>query len=76
MLSDELRADWVLMDEAKGRLAAELLGLRMIGTLGLLLLGKRMGKVAAVRPLLDTLRANKFYINDRMHRSILAEAGE
>lgn len=76
VLSDELRADWVLMDEAKGRLAAELLGLRMIGTLGLLLLGKRMGKVAAVRPLLDTLRANKFYINDRMHRSILAEAGE
>lgn len=76
VLSDELRADWVLMDEAKGRLAAELLGLRMIGTLGLLLLGKRMGKVTAVRPLLDTLRANKFYINDRMYHSILAEAGE
>lgn len=76
VLSNELSADWVLMDEAKGRLAAELLGLPMIGTLGLLLLGKRMGKIAAVRPLLDTLRVNKFYIGDRMYRSILAEAGE
>lgn len=76
VLANELSADWVLMDEAKGRLAAELLGLPMIGTLGLLLLGKSMGKVTAVRPLLDTLRANKFYISDRMYRSILAEADE
>lgn len=52
VLANELKADWILLDEAKARLAAEFLGLHFIGTIGLLLLAKRMGILAAIRPLI------------------------
>ena len=76
VLAQELAADWVLLDESKARLAAEMLGLRTVGTLGLLLLAKRRGLIEAVRPLLDRLRAEKFYISDRLYENVLQEAGE
>lgn len=76
VLAEELKADWVLLDEAKARLAAQFLGLRYIGTLGLLLLAKRLGKVAELRPVLDELRARQFYIGEEIYRTVLAQAGE
>ncbi len=54
VLAGELAADWILLDEPKARLAAQLLGLKFIGTVGLLLLAKQTGKISAVRPLLDS----------------------
>ncbi|MEA3349613.1 MAG: DUF3368 domain-containing protein [Chloroflexota bacterium] len=76
VLAEELSADWILLDETKARLAADLLGLRYIGTIGLLLLAKRMGKVKMIRPLLDELREKKFYISDRVYQIALRHAGE
>jgi uncharacterized protein len=61
VLAEELDAAWVLLDEPKARLAAELLGLKFIGTLGLLVLGKNSGKLEKLRPLLDDLRAKRFH---------------
>jgi len=75
-LAEELSADWILLDETKARLAANLLGFRYIGTIGLLLLAKRMGKVEMVRPLLDELREEKFYISERVYQLTLGQAGE
>ena len=43
VLARELSADWVLMDERKGRRKLDQLGLRKIGTLGILLKGKELG---------------------------------
>ncbi len=76
VLAEELSADWILLDETKARLAADLLGFRYIGTIGLLLLAKRMGKVEMVRPLLDELREEKFYISERVYQLTLGQAGE
>ncbi|PIW21078.1 MAG: hypothetical protein COW33_00105 [Anaerolineae bacterium CG17_big_fil_post_rev_8_21_14_2_50_57_27] len=75
-MAEELSADWILLDETKARLAANLLGFRYIGTIGLLLLAKRMGKVEMVRPLLDELREEKFYISERVYQLTLGQAGE
>jgi len=75
-LAEELSADWILLDETKARLAANLLGFWYIGTIGLLLLAKRMGKVEMVRPLLDELREEKFYISERVYQLTLGQAGE
>lgn len=76
VLAEELAADWILLDEAKARLAADLLGLQYIGTIGILLLAKRLGKVLEVRSLLDELRMKKFYISDRVYQFALKQAGE
>jgi predicted nucleic acid-binding protein len=76
VLAEEIAADWILLDEPKARLAAELLGLKFIGTIGLLLLAKRIGKIKAVRPLLDELKANKFHLSEKVYRATLKQAGE
>lgn len=76
VLANELNADWILLDETKARLAAELLGMRFIGTVGLFLLAKRQGKIERIRPLLDALRSHKFYISDRLCQIVLHQAGE
>lgn len=46
----ELSASSVVLDELQGRRLARRLGVTTIGTLGLLLLAKRRGLLAAVRP--------------------------
>ncbi len=76
VLAEELHADWVLIDEIKARLAAENLGIKYIGTVGLLLLAKQRGYVSAIKPLLDTLRSRKFYLSDRVYQGVLCQAGE
>jgi predicted nucleic acid-binding protein len=43
LLAQELKADWVLVDEKLGRIVAEAVGLRVKGTLGVLLTAYRAG---------------------------------
>jgi predicted nucleic acid-binding protein len=76
VLARELRADLVLLDEPKARFAAELLNLHYIGTVGLLLLAKRMNILAAVRPILDDLRTNGFYLSDKVYQAAIRRANE
>lgn len=76
VLAEQVSANWVLLDEPKARLAAELLGLKFMGTIGLLLLSKRMGKAERVRPLLDKLKMNKFHLAERVYQAAVHPAGE
>jgi predicted nucleic acid-binding protein len=76
VLAQEMVADIVLLDEPKARLAAALLGLQYVGTVGLLLLCKQTGRVPAVRPLLDALKADGFHLSDRVYRAVTQRAGE
>lgn len=76
VLAEELAADWLLIDEIKARLAAESLGIKYIGTVGLLLLAKQRGYVSAVKPLMDALLVRKFYLSERVYKYVLQQAGE
>ncbi len=76
VLAEELSADWLLLDEPKARLAAQLLGMHFIGTVGLLLLAKQQKYINEVRPLLDALMAQNFHLNQRIYQTILKQAGE
>ena len=76
-LASSLGADAVLLDEKDGRLAAQRLGLRTIGVLGILLSAKSKGFIAAVRPNLDMLqRQAGFYLSPRLCERMLELAGE
>lgn len=67
----------VLIDDLKGRLAAEHLGIPIKGSLGVLLQAKREGLLPLVRPHLETMRRQtNFRISEALIQKALAEAGE
>jgi len=60
ILSLELNADWVLIDEMKARNRLKILGQKVKGTLGVLMEGYRRGFVTDLKPVLDSLKGTSF----------------
>lgn len=75
-LAIELRPTWLVLDERRARRLAERLGLPVIGTLGILRTAKLRGVVGEVKPLIDALRATRFFVDDRLVGQLLDEMGE
>jgi predicted nucleic acid-binding protein len=76
-LALEIKADYLIIDERKGRNKAEALGLRIVGLLGVLVQAKQAGHLMAVEPVLNELRNEAgFRIHPMLHRRILEIAGE
>lgn len=76
-LAKELNAEFILIDEKKGRKVAERLGITAIGLLGILLKAKQKRAVERVMPLLDALRQDAgFWISDVLYHDILMQADE
>lgn len=76
VLARELGADWVLMDEKKGRRKLVQLGLPKIGTAGILLKAKQVGLLSVVRPELETLHQRGFSLSQAVIEAVLKRAGE
>ena len=66
----------VILDDARARQAARLLGVRLTGTLGLLLDAKRTGLIATIKPVLDTLQSRRFRLTSHTRALVLRLAGE
>ena len=66
----------VIIDDAKAREAAVRFGLKLTGTLGVLLDAKRAGLIAAVEPQLDRLDALGFRLAPHTRAAVLKLAGE
>lgn len=75
-LALELRAAHVVVDEKAARQAAIALGLNVVGTVGVLLAAKRKGLIANIRPLLDDLVRQGFWLAPRLVEQALLAAGE
>ena len=76
VLARELSADWVLMDERKGRRKLDQLGLRKIGTLGILLKAKELGLVSVIQPDIERLRQQGFSLSQAVVDAVLQQANE
>ena len=77
VLTLELSADLLLMDERRGRLLAAEYGLKVTGLLGVLLQAKRNGFVLNLKPLLDQLIDQAdFRVGHELYTTILQAAGE
>ena len=66
----------VLMDDRAGRRLATRLGLPVIGVLGVLVLAKRAGLVAEIRPLVITLVNSGYFLSSGVIEQALRLAGE
>ena len=72
----ETKADFLLIDEKRGRIIAIRNGIKTIGTVGILLSSKQRGFINSVKPFLDMLVHNGFRISDMLYHQILERAGE
>ena len=70
------RADWVLSDDRQARLAAERLGIRVCGSLGILVEAKRRDLVTSVAPLLRDLQTKGVWLSEELIARILRELDE
>ena len=76
VLARELKADWVLMDERKGRRKLGQLGVPKIGTVGILLLAKNRGLITALALEIERLRLGGFTISQAVVDATSEEAKE
>jgi len=65
------KADGLLLDEQMGRRCAEHAGLRVKGTLGILVEGVRRGQIEDVRPILDEMMAKGTWITPAIYDQAL-----
>lgn len=76
-LAIELRAEFALIDERRGRRVASRLGVKTVGLLGALIEAKYRNLIPAVKPLLRDLEVRAgFWVSQELHRRVLREAGE
>lgn len=76
VLAREIGADWVLMDEKKGRRKLSQMSINKIGTLGILLKAKQVGLLPAIRPEIEKLRQQGFSISQDVIDAVLQRANE
>ena len=75
-LALEMNADLVIIDERLARRHAKRLGLRLTGTLGVLLKSKQHGLVDSIAPLIEQLRSSGIRLSDALVATVLELADE
>lgn len=77
VLAEECHADYLLIDEKRGRSVAVSRGLRVVGLLGALLMAKKAGLMPSVGDVMSELQSRAgFFVSDEVRRIILHAAGE
>ena len=75
-LAMELGDVLLILDDKKARRVAQQLNLKVIGTVGMLLRGKRQGVISEIRPLIMALLQADFRISEGIVREALRLSGE
>ena len=76
VLATEIGADLIFLDETLGRFHAKHAGLKVTGTLGILLKAKQFGFVNELKSLLLELRIKGIWLSDRLIEEMLKLANE
>lgn len=66
----------LISDDKQARAAAKRLGMAVIGTVGILIQAKQNGIISEIKPILDNLESNDFFISRLLREEALKIAGE
>jgi predicted nucleic acid-binding protein len=76
-LALQQRSNLVIIDERKGRRVAEqIYGLSVLGTLGILARAKSAGLIQSVRPHLIQMQESGYYLSDQLVEKVCRSCGE
>jgi len=75
-LAAEMEDCLLIIDDLKGRKVAEQIGLKIIGTIGVIVDAKLAGIILSVKPILAKIKQTNFRITDKLERLIIEKAGE
>lgn len=75
-LAVELNDCLLIIDDLKGRNLADALGIKVTGTLGVILEAKLSGIIASVKPILAKIKQTDFRLSDDLKEKVLLKAGE
>ena len=76
ILAKELSSDVIIIDDGLARRHAKYLGLNITGTIGVLLKAKNDGVINSIKPLMDDLINEGFYISNTVYTDVLQLANE
>jgi predicted nucleic acid-binding protein len=76
LLYKEIAADYLLVDDKRGRKVAKINQIKTVGSLGVLLQAKRAGLIPAVAPLLNQIAKSAVFMNKDLLRTVLELADE
>ena len=65
-LAVETKSDLLLIDDRAGRRVAEQLGLAVTGVVGVLIRAKEEGLISFVRPLMEEIKRNGYWLSDAL----------
>ena len=75
-LALELPDSLLIIDDLKGRKFATQLGIKITGTIGIIVEAKNAGILKAVSPLLTKIKKTNFRISEDLEKQVLRKAGE
>ncbi len=76
LLYKEMAADYLLIDDKRGRKVAKINQIKTIGSLGVLLQAKRAGLIPCIAPLIEQIAASPIFMRESLIQSVLELAGE
>ena len=71
-----LDADYLLIDDQRGRKVAKINNIKTIGSMGVLLQAKRVGLIPCVAPLLEKIAASPVFMSESLIGIVLELANE
>ena len=76
VLATESEADLILLDESLGRFHAKHAGLRVTGTIGILVKAKKQGLISELKPLILELKDKGVWLSESLIERIIELANE
>ena len=71
-----MNAKFLLIDDKRAKKFAELNGVNVIGSIGVILLAKELGKVKSIRTDLEKLLKSNVFVSKHLIEKVLMRAGE
>lgn len=76
LLYKELAADYLLIDDKRGRKVAKINQIKTVGSLGVLLQAKRAGMISRIAPLIEQIAASPVFMSESLIQTVLDLADE